>query len=810
MQMVSGYPKAEKAEKQTGTSKARQTGGAAAEATWQVKYREGGAERLQEARRSLQTGESVLAEVEESLARLEEIAEEASGEGSDIKSLEAELKEISRELQRIIESGPFEGIERVLLSLEGDISQEAYKAAEYLGAVISGSELTEPIDAAQVVEGLRQLLEALSGGKTPDEAIEALTSGKYTSLADFQEQVSNGTAPGFQDFQTVLLTGGSLSDMPSILAMLMEGGGMGDFDLLMGLLASLESSMAGQAELPGAAVTPESAPPQPQALETESPPQLETREFAGTQVTGSDLSAASFEPKTDVLTLAGKTEYALHGQGQESPAIWLTSPGTVKLQQVDSPLLTVDSAQAHVEFKGENTLAQIQLKDGTVLTLEGGGVLHIGSLRGRESSALRLTGGSVEMPEEAGTTVPVVVDGPVSLLAAKNLIVRNAQGETLTPFDVLWKTLLPEWTAINAMEIDGRQGPLNRMKGAQPEAVRLWLLKGNDSQGYPAHTVVLHGRDQAGRLQTRYVYLRWSLQTGSFEVLPLYPNPFTVTGGEQDVDWHYEEENCTLHILTSQVKAIAGGTGEDINQLPFSGRIALADRIGQVELTLDGVECRVNSGRAFSLGRGNNVTLLLRSGTHNVFESGAGCAGISLGVGTSLRIDQAPGAKGPPGTLDAMGGPGCAGIGQDSGVSQQLAGPILICGGSVTATGSRTGARASLTPKPPAPASSAAEAAAALPKFRMSAQSLQLDALDISTRETARTTAGILAKDRRKVGQMQKAYGAMYGRLEQKMGRLRDSGEADALLWDMRQSLEQSSVAEYSQWLADDIGQLLW
>ena len=119
----------------------------------------------------------------------------------------------------------------------------------------------------------------------------------------------------------------------------------------------------------------------------------------------------------------------------------------------------------------------------------------------------------------------------------------------------------------------------------------------------------------------------------------MYPNPFTVTGGEPGRDWAYDEASHTLHILTPQVTAISGGAGTDANQAPFSGRIALADSIGTMELTLGGVVCRVSSGRAFSLGRANDVTLLLQRGSSNHFESGAGCAGISLGDGTSLRID---------------------------------------------------------------------------------------------------------------------------------------------------------------------------
>ena len=148
----------------------------------------------------------------------------------------------------------------------------------------------------------------------------------------------------------------------------------------------------------------------------------------------------------------------------------------------------------------------------------------------------------------------------------------------------------------------------------------------------------------------------------------MYPNPFTVTGGEPGRDWIYDEASHTLHILSAQVTAIAGGTGVDARKEAFSGRIALADGIGAVELALDGVVCRVSSGRAFRLGRGNDVTLLLQNGTDNLFESGAGCAGISLGDGTSLRIDCADrpeAGEDPAGTLDATIGVGAQGAQSD-------------------------------------------------------------------------------------------------------------------------------------------------
>lgn len=866
-----------KTEKQAGSAPVRQAGAKAVvsvsdtlrQVIQQVGQAKGG---LQQARRTLQTGEAVLAEVQDGLGGLEDLARKAAG-GQAGDSLQAEADRLCGEIERILEAGPFsdgdgllEAVKDSLSSQEGlqglpawllggmadmapdkeallaalgldssasgadlvaalgrlppeDSAAAGYLAALYLGAVIAGGGNPDRLDPALAADGLRQLLETVAEGTSPDEAIALLTGGRFTSLADFQEQFSGGTAPGLEGFLTGLLLNGESQAAVPFLPALLGGGDGGGFDLLMGLLAALESSMAGAEALPDAAEAEAGALGQAMDGGGDAA-QAQAREWPGVRAAGSDLSQAAFDPETGVLTLAGDGDTALRGQGTGAPPLWLAGTGTVRLQQVDSPMATVDAAQAGILSEGENTLAQVRLGNGTALTLEGPGVLRIGLLRGGEGSSLRLAGGTTIIEETAGTAVPVVVDGPASLLAAKGLAVRDPQGESLSPFDILWKTLLPDWNSIQSMEVDGRQGAMDLTRGIRQEAVRLWLLKGNESQGFPAHSILLQGRDQAGRLRTRYVYLRWSRQAGAFEALPLYPNPFTVTGGRQDADWRYDEENGSLHILTDRVAAIAGGTGEDANQLPFSGRMALADGIGPVELTLEGVECRVSSGRAFSLGRGNRVTLLLQSGSHNIFESGAGCAGISLGEGTSLRIDQAKGGRGGPGTLSAAGGSGSAGIGRDSGVGQQLTGPILICGGSVTATGGKAGVSASLIPKPPAPANAAAEAAAALPRFRLSAQSLQLDALDLSTRETARAAVEVLAHDRRQVARMQRAYSAMYGRLEQSLGGLqsvrqyiggglRDSDEAGALLWDMRESLGNSSVAAYSQWLMEDIEQLL-
>ena len=115
-------------------------------------------------------------------------------------------------------------------------------AALYLGAVIAGS-TTGPLDLDAALDGLRQLLEKVAGGAAPDEAIEALTAGEFTSFSDFQSRFTGGTAPGLDTFLVnLLLSGGDtplLSGSP-LLNLLAGAGGM-DLDLLMALLNTTQT-----------------------------------------------------------------------------------------------------------------------------------------------------------------------------------------------------------------------------------------------------------------------------------------------------------------------------------------------------------------------------------------------------------------------------------------------------------------------------------------------------------------------------------------------------------------------------------------
>lgn len=581
------------------------------------------------------------------------------------------------------------------LSLE-DSDAAGYLAGLYLGAVISGGIPTGEIDPEQAARGLEQLLKLISQGVEPDEAVELLTGGLFTGLADFQEQFTGGLAPGLEDFLTGLLTPQTQGEEQlASLAALLAGGGEGEVDLLMDLLLALDGAGA-ELELLNAAGE---SGQKMGAGSGQAAPARTWADFGAVRVSG-ELSGVRFAPEGGVLTVDGGTGLILRGQGEE---VQLRLSGEffgkpVAVQQLRGSL-AIQSPQTQVQINaaGENRLSQVLLEEGSVLTLGGGGLTRIGVLRSMgEGGVLRLTGGMVELLEaESGPGAPapaVVVDGPVSLLVRDGIAVRNPQGEPLTPLDILWKAILPDWSTLTSLTVDGKQGPLVRMAEDHPDPIRLWLQRGNENQGFPAHSILLQGRDQAGRPRVHYTYVRWDQRTRSFQEITMYPNPFTVTGGEEGTDWCYEEATQTLRILSSQVSALAGGMGKDGDELPFSGRLALEDDIGKVKLTLEGVECRVSAGRAFSLGRKNSVELLLQAGSENIFESGPGFAGISLDAGASLTISVKYAKGEPEGKLTARGGSGGAGIGRDSGTGRERTGLILIRGGVVSAAGTGGGA----------------------------------------------------------------------------------------------------------------------
>lgn len=712
--------------------------------------------RMKESRQLLRQGEGLLAEVKDALDRMAEIASQAQGEGNaDVSALQKQLEALKANLQRMIGSAAFgetalfseeglssvEDLQTLLTGLKGEegapawltsallhgsMSPEeilvglgldksaslddvlsalgdplanettAYLASLYLGASIAGSS-----DIPAALEGLQRLLDRLAEGQSPDEAIRDLTGGAFESVGDFHSQFCTGSSEELRAFLLQMLGGDELSG-EALLALL----GGADLNMLMSLLDTLnldglgllasggaEGDMAaalldmGAAEGGGAAV-PEIAG---EAAESAAA----AGETAGTAggaflpAVGPDLSGVAFDPATGTMTISGNAPVVVLGQSVQT--LHVTGEASVILYQAQVGQITMDGAAGRLLTAGYSQVRTLALARGTSLTLSGSGFLQLGALQGDESNAVRMDSGAAAI--QAPLAMTVTVTDVVSLLAQGNVV--DPEGKPLAPADLLWKTLLPGWSQLTGLAIDGRAARLAAYGNSGQ--LRLWLDRGE--RGSPWHTVAFRGQDVRGQSRTHHASFWWYQGVLREEVR--FPNPFTVTGGEPGKDWVYEEESQTLWILTDQVTAISGGQGTDAERNPFSGRLALADGLGESTLALDGVLCRVSQGGAFWLGRGNQVTLDLRSGSENCFESGGGCAGIALGEGTRVVIDctdraEMDGkqeAETPPGSLTALGGQeGGAGIGRDGRGGRDRGCGVEIRGGIVTARGAGGGA----------------------------------------------------------------------------------------------------------------------
>lgn len=845
------YQPETRVEKQEGSAPAQRTappaGAAAVKDIAQLMGRFSQAEaKAQAVRQALLTNEAALTEVKDGLDQMRDLARKAAGEEQpDREAMQEELSRLRQELLRILGGAPAGAsplsaersavyqlpawllwgmadapdpeqllealgldksaggseITAALSKLSLEDPAAGYLAAVYLGAVIAGGG-TDKLDASQAAQGLLRLLEALQGGKSLDQAVSELSGGLFEGMADFERQFLDGAAPGMESFFSGMLQsiGSSMPDLMNLLA----NGGMEEAGLFMVLLTALEGA---DSLLLSAG---EGAEPAPEAGSPALAAGRESQDMGGAVVQGQDIqdiAEADYEKTGSNAEAAGGDREAVPLRHKaQAPELTLTGQGETVLKETDTPRVTVDSRQARLSTQGETTLKELSLKGKAVLTLTGAGLTTIGALKGGPDSTLRLKEGAFLLePQAPELPVKVVIDGAVILQAPKESHVFSPQGEVLAPYDLPWKEMLPEWSSIESIAIDGRHAQVLLVRNAQPDLARFWLLKGDPSQGFPAHLIALEGRGRAGELRTRYVYLQWSRRYGGFRQVSMFPNPFTVTGGQEGTDWRYEEESRTLRVLTSQVSGLAGGMSTDA--VPFSGRLALADGIGRVELLLDGVVCRVPSGRACSLGGGNSVTLLLKRGTESIFESGAGCAGISLGEGASLSIDQPHAPGQPDGVLTAIGGTASPGIGRDSGPGRGHAAPVMIRGGRVRAVEGRRAADGKAAPN------------GVLAGLRVSARALKLDAMDISTKEAARDAVKQLSAGRRWVSRLQEAYRAVYGKLEQRLNGLgsvrqyakvvRDDEEVRTLMWEMRQELLQTRPGPHSQWELDDLNRLL-
>lgn len=711
--------------------------------------------RMRESRQVLRQGEGVLAEVKETLDRMADIARRAqSGNAAERDALQKQLETLKGDLRRMVSSSALgqtslfsgeglsstEEIETLLTALRGDTGSAApawltaaltqgrqtpeqllaglgldgsaglqeilsalgdpsgdetaaYLASLYLGSAIAGS---SDIDAA--LEGLQQLLDRLAEGQSPDQAIQELTGGAFDGMEALRAQFTGGASEALQAFLLQMLGGGELPG-EALLALL----GGGDLNMLMSLLDTLHLDSLGllaagaqegavtaaQDALTASLLSGDGAAAANGETAAAGEAAGMTQGGNALPAVGPDLSGVTFDADTGTLTVSGSAPVVVLGQSVRT--LHVTGEATVILSQAQVGQAQIDGASARILTAGYCRIQTMTLARGTSLTLGGGGYLQLGELQGDASSAVRMDSGAAAI--QAPLTMTVTVTDLVSLLAQGNVV--DPEGKPLAPADLIWKTLLPGWSQLTGLTVDGRAARLAAYENSGQ--LRLWLDRGE--RGSPWHSVGFRGRDVQGQSRTHHASFWW--YQGILREEVQYPNPFTVTGGEPGRDWVYDEESQTLWILTDQVTAVSGGAGTDARQNPFSGRLALADELGESTLILDGVLCRVSQGGAFWLGRGNQVTLDLRSGSENRFESGGSRAGISLGEGTQVIIDCTDRAemdgeeekKTPPGTLAALGGQeGGAGIGRDGRGGRDRGCGVEIRGGVVTAQGAGGGA----------------------------------------------------------------------------------------------------------------------
>lgn len=735
--------------KSTGTASGQKSASAGDVISETLRQKFGGVRlaEVRESRRTLQTGEAILTEVQERLSRMEGLTEEAASGKGDEDALQKAIEELARQIDRILgsastgggslflEEAGTPGVDVLLALLQGGAKAETLPdwlldgltntmSAKELFAVLGvdenaeGAELLLAIANAsnssaksrltalllgavilkgsptleEAIQGLRELLEKIQAGIPADEAMDSLTDGAFDSLWQFRNQIAAGTLPGLADFLDSLFSDSgavldaSLLDTTFLLAL--TGGKDPAETPLSGLLNLLQTN---DGEVSGNAAASESG----------GGP-ITAQQYGDVQAAGRDLSGvtagspeASGQAEGPVgLTVGGTAHVAV--QSPAALALRLIGSGAVLLRSPEGAAVSVEASHARLFVLGQANPERgvsLSLNQDTSLTLGGDGLLHLTGLHGKTGSTLHLAAGTaavLEQPdgEHSGAMPTVVVHGPVSF-AAHGVQVRDTSGRTLQPFDVVWRTFLPGWARISSVEIDGRHVKMALLHG---EPARLWLDKGD--RGHPI-SLFFRGWDSKGNSMSRYAYLHWNQQEMGFDEMDMYPNPFTVTGGEMGRDWVYEEDTRTLRILSPMVTGIAGGSGTDANQSPYWGRLALADGIGAITLTLLGVVCRPDAGSGFDLGAGNELTLLLENGTENFLEGGPGCAGVALGVGSVLYLDcpeDSGGGRTPAGMLTASGGRGGAGIGRDSGSGADTSCRIVVRGGTIQAEGSGGGA----------------------------------------------------------------------------------------------------------------------
>ena len=131
-----------------------------------------------ESRRTLQMGEAVLAEVQDSLSRMAELAKKAAGDGEiDRAALQAELDRLGRSIDRMMNSATVNGTQLFLdetLGMEDGMDALLFTV---LGEAVYGA------DGEQAVPDWL-LNGVLQNGLTPEQILLGLGLNKNASVSD--------------------------------------------------------------------------------------------------------------------------------------------------------------------------------------------------------------------------------------------------------------------------------------------------------------------------------------------------------------------------------------------------------------------------------------------------------------------------------------------------------------------------------------------------------------------------------------------------------------------------------------------------
>lgn len=572
-----------------------------------------------------------------------------------------------------------------------------YLACMYLGAVIEGGGTrSSVVSAATISDGLSKLLNQVIGGESLDAAINKLTNGTFQSCADFQTKFDAGLQDAAAFTRELLAATGS------------GRGGIVSGDLKAADLTpdsspgttvhlfQLDPDHTGVKNLypdgykvySGGAASTSGTPPTGY-----NPGQTGGTEYGDFVVRGAASGDVAYDAATHTLTVSGNSDVQISlKDGLTSPSngkIVLQGTGKVTLNNLNldaADALTVKT-DTEITYTGVSELGGITLDNGTDVTFNGTGRLETGAFTSDQTNTVRFHGGAVSVGTNGSGQIAasdIEIDN-ASVTADLLTPPKNSSGEALYAIDLPWTNKLGGLTAdVASISFDGVKSGMVIGNG---EKATLWMTADAASLQSTLHKVTVTDAD--GVSQTLLAKFDPTAANPGFE----WVGPFQVlkngAAAQEGTDYVYEGEK--LVIKQAGNYTISGGTISGVNGGDINGSIRLDDQLGaDVNILLDGVTCKPASGCALDLGNGNQVTLQLKDGQNNQFQSGNNAAGIRVGENTSLVVENEYGLLGS-GKLEATGGSNGAGIGCSNN-SNAANSSIEIRSGEIKATGGRYGA----------------------------------------------------------------------------------------------------------------------